>query len=100
MDLSLSKLREMVKDGEARRAAVHGVAKSQTGLSDWTAKSTAGSCTRIEGNTLLPATGPVSVQNHSVSSHSFREQTILEHQAVCWWPTVHGVAKNRTRLSN
>ena len=29
LDVSLSKLREMVKDREARRAAVHGVEKSQ-----------------------------------------------------------------------
>ena len=34
MDMSLSKLQEMVKDRQAWSAAAHGVAKSQTGLSD------------------------------------------------------------------
>ena len=39
MDMSLSKFQEMEKDGEAWRTAVHGVAKSQTRLSNWTTSS-------------------------------------------------------------
>ena len=39
MDMSLSKLREIVKVRETWLAAVHGVAKSQTWISDWTTQS-------------------------------------------------------------
>ena len=45
MDRSLSKLQELVMDRDAWRAAVHGVAKSQTQLSDWT---------ELNWNILLP----------------------------------------------
>ena len=36
MDVSLSEIRELVMDREAWRAAIHGVSKSRTRLSDWT----------------------------------------------------------------
>ena len=39
MDMNLGKFQEMVRDRDAWHAAVHGVAKSQTRLSDWTTTS-------------------------------------------------------------
>ena len=36
MDMTLSKFKEIIKDREDWRAAVHGVSKNRTRLSDWT----------------------------------------------------------------
>ena len=58
MDMSLSKLWKLVKDREAWHAAVHGAAKSQTGLSDRTATTMASRQLHIRAPVSSPPAPP------------------------------------------
>ena len=62
MDMSLSELQELVIDREAWSAVIHGVAKSQTQLSDWTELNWMGEC--LQGKRMTRTTVTLSPHNN------------------------------------
>ena len=96
-------------EGGAWWATVHGVAKSQTRLSDFTSlhfSSQAFQVALVVKN--LPASAgdagliPESGRSPGVGSGNPLQYSCLENpmDGGAWWATVHGVAKSRTRLSD
>ena len=107
MDMILNKLREMVKDREAWHAAVHGVAKSQSQMSDNNSRFAG---TLHKDGFPGDSTGKESICNagdlgsNPGFGRSLEEENSyplqyagLENSMDC---IVHGVAKSQTRLSD
>ena len=97
MDMSLSKLREIVKDREALYAAAQGVAKSQTQLSNWT---TGGLEVQMQKSKFQKSAASLHVQfSRSVVSDSLQPHESQHARPPCPSPTpgVHSNSRPSSR---
>ena len=86
MDMSLSKLQEMIKDRAAWHAAVHGVTENQTRLSDWTTTNLDVSCFKeqMKVKVLITQSCPILFNPMDCSPPGSSMNGILQARILEW----------------